>query len=199
MRAVEEQVADYLASKLGVASVEVSNMLRIYGGASRETWMLLACYERDGKAHEEELVLRKDPPASLLETDRELEFAFYSAFFDTAVPVPRMRWLENDPSVLGGPFFVMDRILGCDTSTGRILEAEYDSVREQIGRRHYEILADIHDLDWRDTPIAEVVQPLEPHDCWLRELNHWEAIVNREELVPQPITRAAIHHRHRSA
>lgn len=192
MRAVEQEVAAYLASKLGVEAVEVSNMLRIYGGASRETWMLRACYESGGRRHEEELVLRKDPPASLLETDRELEFAFYSAYDGTTVPVPRMRWLENGDSVLGSPFFVMDRILGCDTSTGRILEAEYDSVREQIGRRHYEILADIHQLDWRDTPIADVVQPLEPSECWLRELNHWEAIINREELVPQPITRAAI-------
>ena len=192
MPAVEEQVAAYLASKLNVPSVEVSNLLRIYGGASRETWMLRASYERDGARHEEELVLRKDPPASLLETDRELEFAFYSAFEGTTVPVPKMRWLENGESVLGSPFFVMDRILDCDTSTGRILEAEYEGVRETVGRRHYEILAAIHDLEWRDSPIAQVVDEPKPEDCWRRELDHWEAIINREELEPQPITRAAI-------
>lgn len=28
------------------------------------------------------------------------------------VPVPRVRWLENDPSALGAPFFVMDRVDG---------------------------------------------------------------------------------------
>lgn len=30
----------------------------------------------------------------------------------TDLPVPRVRWLEQDPAVLGSPFLVMDRATG---------------------------------------------------------------------------------------
>ncbi len=193
IRRVEEALANYLSQELDVARVEVTDLLRIYGGASRETWMFTARWEDGtGTQCEEHLVLRKDPPASLLDSDRELEYAFYCAFDGTSVPVPRMRWLESDGSILGGPFFVMDRILGCDANTARILEPDYDEVRAAIGRRHYEILAHVHARDWSTTRIPELLDPPSPADCWKRELDHWESVIDEHELMPQPIARAAI-------
>lgn len=189
---MERALANYVGDKAGAQDVAVSGLSRIYGGASRETWMFTASWLRDGKEHSEELILRKDPPASLLETDRELEYAFYSAFLGTEVPVPRMRWLESDPSHLGSPFFIMDRIPGCDSSPQRILEPDYAGVRTVLGRRHYEILAAVHALDWRQTVIEQVVDAPAPGDAWKRELDHWERIINENELSPQPIARAGI-------
>ena len=34
------------------------------------------------------LILRRDPPGSLIDTDRAVEFGAYRAFHGTAVPVP---------------------------------------------------------------------------------------------------------------
>jgi aminoglycoside phosphotransferase (APT) family kinase protein len=192
MPCVDQQLADYLAARLAVPELTIRDLQRIYGGASRETWMFTACWETDGGPREEHLVLRKDPPASLLESDREIEYAFYSAYQDTEVPVPRMRWLENDPSHLGSPFFIMDRILDCEGGAQRILEPDYDDIRAKIGRRHYEILADVHRRDWRGSPITEVIDAPAPEDCWKRELDHWERVIDENELTPQPIARAAI-------
>lgn len=133
---MEDDIARYLELRLpGASTVKVSHLTRIPGGASRETWMFKAVWDEAGGRQSAEFVLRKDPPASLVESERTLEYAFYSAFQDSPVPVPRMRWLENDTSHLGAPFFIMDRIGGCESNSRRILEPDFDESRDKIARR----------------------------------------------------------------
>ena len=190
--AVEDALAAYLAGKLEVEPVVITGLTRIYGGASRETWMFTAGWKSGDGIAEEPLILRKDPPASLLDSDRELEYAFYDAFYGSHVPVPRMRWLESDPSWLGSPFFIMDRITGCDSNARRILEPDYAEAQPRLATRFYEILAAIHAFDWRQSGIARVAAAPKPEECWRVELDHWERIIDEQELSPQPIARAAV-------
>ncbi len=82
------------------------------GGASRETWVLTAGGER--------VVLRRDPPGHLVESSRRAEGTLLEAAAAAGVPVPRVRWLEEDPAVLGGAFLVMDFVPG-ETIGPRIL------------------------------------------------------------------------------
>jgi aminoglycoside phosphotransferase (APT) family kinase protein len=192
---LEAAIAKYLSARLdGAPEVSVTNLFRIPGGASRETWMFDATWSANGSTPATEaLVLRKDPPASLVESDREVEYAFYSAFEGSEVPVPRMRWLEQDASHLGAPFFIMDRILDCDANTRRILEADYADAMPMLGRRLYEILGAIHRLRWEESPVARVIpDPPAPDECWSREVDYWEDMIDRHEISPQPIARAAI-------
>lgn len=189
---MEEKLANYLKPKLAADTVSVSNLFRIPGGASRETWMFDAAWEKDGEKHFQAFVVRKDPPASLLETDREAEYAFYSTFWDTSVPVPRMRWLEPDNTILGGPFFIMDRILGCEANTRTILAPPYLQVQPEIARNMYEILGAIASFDWRGTPAERVSEVPTVNTAWQKELGHWEGIIDAQELSPQPVMRAAI-------
>ena len=124
MPGVEDAITRYLAPRLpGARDLAVSHLLRIPGGASRETWMFKAVWHDESGRQAQEFVLRKDPPASLLDTDREAEYAYYSSFMGSAVPVPRMRWLERDGSVLGGPFFIMERITGAKLVAGLAIQA----------------------------------------------------------------------------
>lgn len=190
---MEAELSRYLTSKIpGSANMVISNVIRIPGGASRETWMFDASWEENGKSHSEAFVLRKDPPASLLASNREVEYEFYKAFGNSDVPVPKMRWIENGTEALGAPFFIMERILGCDSNTTRIQDAEYAPVRDALAKQMYEIVAAIHRFDWRGTEIERVIAPPAPADCWKRELDHWEQVINENELSPQPIARAAI-------
>jgi aminoglycoside phosphotransferase (APT) family kinase protein len=189
---MEAQIAKYLEAKLPAASVTITNLLRIPGGASRETWMFDAMWENEGGEQSQSLVLRKDPPASLLDTDRELEYAFYSTFWATKVPVPRMRWLEQDASVLGGPFFIMDRIVGCEVNTRLPQTPAYQPLQPVMAKNLYDILGEIATHDWTSGPVAKLLEPPSPEESWQRELGHWEAIIDAEELSPQPVTRAAI-------
>mgnify|MGYP001264470700 FL=1 len=189
---MEEKLANYLKTKLSADTVSVSNLFRIPGGASRETWMFDAAWEAGGEKHFQAFVVRKDPPASLLDTDREAEYAFYSTFWDTRVPVPRMRWLEPDATILGGPFFIMDRILGCEANTRTILAPPYLQVQGEIARNMYEILGAIASFEWRGTPAERVSEAPTVETAWQKELAHWEGIIDAQELSPQPVMRAAI-------
>ncbi|HMO95255.1 MAG TPA: phosphotransferase, partial [Tepidiformaceae bacterium] len=189
---MEDKLARYLEAKLPAQKVSVTNLYRIPGGASRETWMFDAAWEGASGAESRAFVVRKDPPASLLETDRETEYAFYSAFWGSRVPVPRMRWLEPDASILGGPFFIMDRILGCEANTRVILAPPYLQVQQQIARNMYEILGAIATFDWRGTPIERAAESPTTESAWQKELAHWEGIIDAQELSPQPVMRAAI-------
>ena len=191
--ALEEALSKYLAPRLNAAgAVAITNLVRIPGGASRETWMFDASWTEGEATRTEPFILRIDPPASLVESEREVEYAFYSAFEHTDVPVPRMRWLEQDASHLGAPFFIMDRILGCDSHPQRILAPDYAGVLPMLGRRMYEILGAIHRFDWRESAIAPVATAPTPDACWSREVDYWEDMINRHEISPQPIARAAI-------
>ena len=193
MRRMESSLATYLSPRLaGGEKVTINNLLRIPGGASRETWMFEAAWVGEEGEQREHLIVRKDPPASLLETDREAEYAFYSSFAGTAVPVPRMRWLEPDGAVLGGPFFIMDRVMVGESSTASILTPRYGEARSAIARRMYELLAAIHTFDWVGAPLARVTPAPSLDTCWSKELDHWEGVINENELSPQPIARAAI-------
>jgi aminoglycoside phosphotransferase (APT) family kinase protein len=190
---VEAAIARYLTPRLpGCSDMAITNLFRIPGGASRETWMFDAAWTEDGQPRSAEFVLRKDPPASLVESDRLVEYSFYDAFHGSSVPVPRMRWLESDPAHLGGEFFIMDRITGCDSNTRRILEPDYNDSRDALARQMYEVLAAVHALDWTQTPIAKVTEAPAPDACWKHELDYWEGMIEANELSPQPIARAAI-------
>jgi len=79
---------------------------RIGGGQSNPTWFV-----DFGAAR---LVLRKKPDGPILKGAHavEREFRVLQALEQTDVPVPRARWLEEDTSILGTPFYVMDRLDG---------------------------------------------------------------------------------------
>jgi aminoglycoside phosphotransferase (APT) family kinase protein len=190
---VEDAIAAYLAPRLEARGpVSISHLLRIPGGASRETWMFKAAWDDGAGRQTQEFILRKDPPASLLNTDREAEYAFYSSFFGSAVPVPRMRWLERDASILGGPFFVMERIKGCETAQRLVMEPRYQAVAGNIAANMYRLMAEIALFDWRPTDIARVTPIPTVDNAWDMQLSHWERIIDENELSPQPIARAAI-------
>lgn len=191
---METALARYLAARLdGATDVAVNGLSRIPGGASRETWMFDAEWTEGGARRREAFVLRKDPPASLVESERALEYAFYAAFDGhVSVPVPRMRWLEGDASHLGGAFFIMDRILDCDSNTRRLLEPDYDEARPRIARELYEVAAAIHSADWTQSSIPNHIDVPALEGCWQREIDYWEGMIDANELEPQPIIRAAI-------
>lgn len=94
----------WLANKLpGESGLEVT---QISGGQSNPTYRLNFGSQR--------FVLRIKPPGPLLPGAHavEREFRVMKALNATDVPVPRVRWLEEDESVLGRPFYVMDWLEG---------------------------------------------------------------------------------------
>lgn len=187
-----QRIADYLRTKLPQATgVTVENVVRIPGGASRETWSFDARWQESESEVRQGFVLRRDPDASLLESDRDAEFRVMDAVWAEGVPVPRMHWLERDSAWLDRPFFIMERIDGCEVSARSLLfDPKYIAVQSRIAQGFADILARIHGLDWHRLGL-DLPAPKGPRDCALMEIEKWEAVVNRDALEPQPVLRAA--------
>lgn len=176
----------------GAGDVQVDDLDRIYGGASRETYRLRLRYAENGRAVDRRLILRRDPSGSLIDTDRRIEFAAYRAFHGTSVPVPEALWLETDPKWLDQPFFVMAELSGFESSPQALVAPPYADLAEEIGRRKWTILGEIARADPKALGLTDVMEVVEPADSWRRELGYWEGVIDADELEPQPIIRAAI-------
>ena len=87
---IAERIEAYLAEKMPeAADLRVRRVVRIPGGASRETWSCDVRWVENGEAREQGLIIRADPVASLLESNRDMEFRVYQALQGSGVPVPR--------------------------------------------------------------------------------------------------------------
>jgi aminoglycoside phosphotransferase (APT) family kinase protein len=190
---LQERIQAYLSSKLNVpGGVAISGLHRIPGGASRETWSFDAGWRENGREVQRGFVLRRDPDASLLETDRDVEFAVMDAVSGHDIPVPRMYWLENDGSALDRPFFVMERIDGCETSPSKVLmDPRFFANRDRLAQQFVDILARIHAFDWTAAGLDSLSMPPAEDHCGVTEIEKWEAVVDRDALEPQPVLRAA--------
>ena len=111
------------------------------GGQSNPTFAVTAGSRR--------YVLRKKPPGRLLPSAHlvEREYRVMAALADSAVPVPTMRLLCQDPDVIGTTFFVMDYMEGRvvdDTSLpGDFTPAERSAIYDSMNR----VLAALHQVD----------------------------------------------------
>jgi len=193
MEDLARRFARYVEQRLeGARDARVERIARIHGGASRETYRVRIEYSRNGTREERGLILRRDPAGSLIETDRRIEFEAYRAFHGTSVPVPEPLWLEEDTRWLDRPFFVMREIEGCEAGPQALLAPPFAAHAERIGEAKWTILGAIARARPEDTGLPAVVDPVEPADCWRRELAHWERVIDEDALEPQPIVRAAI-------
>ena len=110
------------------------------GGQSNPTYLIAAA---SGK-----YVLRRKPPGKLLKSAHAVdrEFKVMSALADSAVPVPTMRVLCEDDSVIGSMFYVMDFLDG-DIHWNAALPDHQPAQRTAMYDRMNQLLADLHNVD----------------------------------------------------
>ncbi|MGA9794040.1 MAG: phosphotransferase family protein [Rhizomicrobium sp.] len=177
----------YLAGKLGARDLAVTGLARIHGGASRETYRFRAAYN----GRERALILRRDPPASLIETERAAEFRAYQAFHKLGLPVPEPIALELDGAALERPFFIMEEVQNC--SVASIMAPDpYGAHREKIGEQFFTVLGKIAAADPRALGVEDFEGARDPAQAALHEVVRWEKVIDEDEREPQPIARAAI-------
>ena len=155
-------------------------------GMSSETLLVDVAWTEDGTEVTRRLVARVEPPATdypvFTTYDLDMQFRVMRLVSaHTAVPIPETHWYEPDPAVLGGAFFVMDRVDGIVPpdvlpytfgdnwvfdGTEEARRTIQDSAIRAMAGIHSITPAD-HDLDFLqlDQPGATSLE---------RNLNHWK-------------------------
>jgi aminoglycoside phosphotransferase (APT) family kinase protein len=186
----EEQLVAYLQSRMPDANeIAVSGIARIAGGASRETWSFDATWSEEGQRVERGFIIRRDPPASLLSGNNDLEFELYTQLAGSGVPVPPVYWIERDGKALERPFFVMGRLPGASDARQLVTSPEFAEARPAITRQKAEILARIHAFD--PGRVAALEHPASAAASAAHEVARWERVMREDTLEPQPVLELA--------
>ena len=81
---IAHQLGHVLRGEMPAAShLDIVDLHRTSTGLSRENWMFEARWSEQGEARSRRMILRRDPPASLLLTDRRWEFKVLRALEHT--------------------------------------------------------------------------------------------------------------------
>lgn len=112
-----DQLAGWLAARLeGVTDLRLDNLAYPRGaGLSHETILFDACWSACGERHHQGMVIRIKParhfvfPDDLFDAQYQLMRLLHA---DGRVRVAAPFWIEQDPAMLGAPFFVMEKKIG---------------------------------------------------------------------------------------
>jgi aminoglycoside phosphotransferase (APT) family kinase protein len=126
-------------------------------GFSNDTLLFDLSWKESRRQQREPLVVRIQPTGFQIfpSYDVARQFQVMQMLAETDVPVPRMFWLEEDPGILGAPFYVMERVEGRIPTdnppyhmAGWMTEVKPED-RGAIWWSGLETLARIHRLDWK--------------------------------------------------
>jgi aminoglycoside phosphotransferase (APT) family kinase protein len=146
------------------------------GGQSNPTYLIAAA---SGK-----YVLRRKPPGELLKSAHAVdrEFRVMRALTTSEVPVPKMRVLCDDDSVIGSMFYVMDYL------DGRIfwnaaLPEQTPAERGAIYGAMNQVLADLHNVDVNKVGLSDYGKP---GNYFERQIGRWTKQYRASETETLP-------------
>ncbi len=148
----EKILADFLKGRLEGFTEGLS--IRQFGYGNSNPTFLLSTGKR-------EYVLRKKPPGKLLPSAHAVdrEYRILKALKATGVPVPETYLLCEDASIIGTPFYIMERIKGRIFRDQNAPEVSNKKERAAIFDAMNETLARIHLVDWNALGLADYGKP----------------------------------------
>ena len=155
-----DALASFLDGQFGKATVSLE---RIGGGQSNPTFFLTHGRRR--------MVLRKKPAGAILPGAHavEREFRVLKALEETGVPVPKAILLCEDTSVVGTPFYLMERMEGRvfhDCALSEVSPAE----RAPLYFAMAEAMATLHAVDPTRVGLADFGKP---GNYFARQITRW--------------------------
>jgi aminoglycoside phosphotransferase (APT) family kinase protein len=176
-----EALRAYLARALPDPALEPASPLaieRIRGGHSNETFYITRGSQR--------WVLRRPPRGPLLPTAHDVgrEYRVIGALAPTAVPVPRPLLYCEDASVIGAPFYLMERVPGVAIrATLPPAFAADPAALRGLSETLVDTLADLHAVDWRAVGLEDFGKP---QGYLERQLRRWTGQLDASRSRPLP-------------
>lgn len=207
--APETRDLDVLATKLsdwltgtipGASGVTIENLAYPRGaGQSHETILFDLAWTEGGRRHEQGCVVRIKPKSFTVFPDNlfDEQYQVMKLLADKGdVRVARPLWFEEDPGILGNPFFVMEKKVGRVPVSippyareGWVKDATTDQ-RRVLWRGAVEQLAAIQKVPVSEVPFLAGAGGLSGFE------QEWDKYVRftawLEEVEPQPVLRAAL-------
>jgi aminoglycoside phosphotransferase (APT) family kinase protein len=159
----EDRLARYLRKELG--GFQRKFEVRQFGyGKSNPTFLL---YDGD-----REYVMRKKPTGKLLPSAHavEREYRILKSLWHTDVPVPETYLLCEDESVIGTPFYVMERVNGRVFRNITLEQVPTREERAAIFSTMVDTLVRIHQVDWAALGLADYGKP---GSYMARQISRW--------------------------
>jgi aminoglycoside phosphotransferase (APT) family kinase protein len=185
LQTLGSRLVDYLSGRWQ-QPVTLLAIEQIPGGASRETYRVRVATPEGERG----LILRRDPPSSLIDTERALEYRTYAAVYRQGFPVPEPLLLEEDPAPLDRPFSVMAEITGCESAVALLAGPAQTARRQSVGREKWTLLGRLAAMDTGDLGVDDFMAA--PQHAAARELDYWAGVIEADALHPQPVAAAAV-------
>jgi aminoglycoside phosphotransferase (APT) family kinase protein len=170
----------WLAHALG-REIEELDVAVMVGGHSRR--MLSVSVTTAGVR--QDLVVRIEQ-GGMFGTEGEPEARVMQALSESGFPAPPVRWIEADSSVLGQPFFVMDRVPGSPAVDDAMLDAYIRKLHE------------LHGLNPSVAADGLGPVPAAPQDGVSDTIDHWRDVYRRSAVAPIPLLEEAADWLHRN-
>ncbi|MEK4023753.1 phosphotransferase family protein [Sporosarcina sp. FSL W7-1283] len=120
-----------------------------------------------------EAVLRRPPlgPVAPKAHDMEREYTILSSLHPYFQPAPKPYLFSDDESIVGSPFFIMERRKGIVLDTKFPNEVTYTpELGRKISQLMVEQLVHLHQVDYKKTKLADMVKP---EGFMQRQLSGW--------------------------
>ncbi len=173
-----EALARYLDAALPETAGQPLAIERIRGGHSNETFFVTR-----GEA---QWVLRRPPRGPLLPTAHDVarEYRVLHGLIQTEVPVPRPVLLCEDTSVIGAPFYLMERAQGVVIrETLPPAFAADEAARAGLGYELVDRLAQLHAVDYAAVGLGDLGKPAGYLE---RQLRRWTGQLDASRNRPLP-------------
>jgi aminoglycoside phosphotransferase (APT) family kinase protein len=184
---LEERLRAYLAGKVG-RPVAVSDLTRLAGGVSRETWAFDLTAEGGDARQPQRLVLRMDTALAFIEGSRPAEFNLIRLAGRHGVPVPNVLWCEEEPEPLGAGFLIMEHVPGESLVSRLHNDPRYAHTRQVLLEQMAGALACIHRITPGDDPSDAAVLRNLPGE---KAVDYQEALYREWAVDPHPVLELA--------
>jgi len=167
--------------ELSVAALE-----QLTAGVSRDNYQATLSW-REGQVQVSENLVFQVELGSFHDPERydfRRQYDVLRRVHGTGIPVPRFYWIEEDSTVFGHPFAVMEKVDGEVIGEVYKLQPQHQA---QLVEDYIEILARLHELDWQSLGLSFLNQPEVEGSRFETTMDQWQLSIGSGQYDPQPL------------